>query len=313
MTATYAITGASGHFGRGVARHLLSWGVPAAQLVLLSRSPQKLGEFAAQGVSVRFGDFDDPAAMRKGLTGVDKMLMISALKVGFRIPQHNRAIEAARQAGVEQVFYTSFIGKEPGNPSLAVVDHRGTEEALRQSGLLWTSLRDAQYADAFVEAAPRVPLRTGQWEGATQDGRMPFVTREDCIRSAAAAMLAKDTQNRIFNITGPQGLTYRAVSQIIAEVAGKPIDWIDVTPQQRYAFFDALGVPRVAVPDHSVDAIPWSSDDMVSLEIGIRDGWFDIESDDVFALTGRKPQSFRDFAMSRQADLRALAMEGHQA
>lgn len=304
-----AVTGASGPFGQGVIRHLLDWGVPASDLVLLTRNPQKLEEFAASGASVRFGDFDDLEAMRNGLGGVGKMLMISALKVGFRIPQHSRAIEAARQAGVGHVLYTSFIGKEPDNPSLAVLDHRGTEDSLRQSGLIWTSLRDAQYSDAFVEAAPRVPLRTGVWEGATLDGKMPFVTRDDCIRSAAAALLAKDTQNRTYNITGPEGLTYRAVSQIIAEVAGKPIRWIDVTPDQRYVFFDSLGVPRVAVPDQAVDAIPWSSDDMVSLEIGIRDGWFDVESDDVFLLTGRQPQSFRNFAMSRQADLQALAAE----
>ncbi len=305
-----AVTGASGPFSQGVVRHLLEWGVPASDLVLLTRSPAKLAEFAASGAAVRFGDFDDLDAMREGLAGVAKMLMISALKVGFRIPQHTRAIEAARQAGVGHVIYTSFIGKEPDNPSLAVVDHRGTEDALRQSGLIWTSLRDAQYSDAFVEAAPRVPLRTGVWEGATLDGRMPFVTRHDCIRSAAAALLAKGTKNRTYNITGPEGLTYRAVSQIIADVAGKPIRWIDVTPEERYAFFDGLGIPREAVPDQSVDGVPWSSDDMVSLEIGIRDGWFDIESDDVFTLTGQRPQSFRDFAMTRQVDLQTLAAEG---
>lgn len=314
MAATrYAITGASGPFGQGVVRHLLEWGVPAEQLILITRSPGRLAEFASSGANVRFGDFDDLASMREGLAGVDKMLMISALKVGFRIPQHRRAIEAARQAGVRQIFYTSFIGKEPDNPSLAVVDHRGTEEALGQSGLIWTSLRDAQYSDAFVEAAPRVPLRMGVWEGATLDGKMPFVTRHDCIRSAAAALLAEGAAYRTYNITGPQSLTYREVSQIIAEVAGKPIRWIDVTPEDRYAFFDSLGVPRVAVPDQSVDAIPWSSDDMVSLEVGIRDGWFDIESNDVFTLTGQPPQSFRDFAMSRQAGLQALAAEGAEA
>lgn len=306
----YAITGASGPFGQGVVHHMLAQGVPASDLILLSRNPDKLAAFAAAGAQVRQGDFDDYDSMSEGLRGADRMLMISALKVGFRIPQHTRAIEAARTAGVCHVVYTSFVGKEPDNPSLAVVDHRGTEEALRQSGLVWTSLRNAQYADALIEAAPRVPLRTGEWQGATREGRMPVVTREDCIRSAAFALLAPDIANRTFNITGPECLTYRAISQIIAEVAGFPIRWIDVTPEERYAFFDAMGVPREAVPDHSVDAIPWSSDDIVSMEVGIRDGWFDIESRDVELLTGTPAQSFRDFALSRQDDLRALVAEG---
>jgi NAD(P)H dehydrogenase (quinone) len=68
-----------------------------------------------------------------------------------------------------------------------------------------------------------------------------------------------------------------------------------------------MGVPRVAVPDQSVDGIPWSSDDMVSMQVGIADGWFDVESDDFEALTGRRPQAFRDYAMSRSADLRDIA------
>lgn len=306
----FAITGASGPFGQGVVRTLLGQGIAATDLILLSRNPASLSEFEAAGAQVRRADFDDYDSMRDGLQGADKMLMISALKVGFRIPQHTRAIEAAREAGVGHVVYTSYIGKEPDNPSLAVVDHRGTEQVLRKSGLVWTSLRNAQYADALVEAAPRVPLRTGEWQAATGDGRMPVVTRQDCIGSAAFALLAPDTANRIFNITGPEGLTYREVSQIIAEVAGRPIRYIEVTAEERYAFFDAMGVPREAVPDHSVDAIPWSSDDIVSMEIGIRDGWFDIESDDVATLTGTRAQSFRDFAMSRQDDLRALAAYG---
>lgn len=303
----YVITGASGPFGRGVTGHLLDSGIAPESLILVTRSPDRLSATADMGARVRYGDFDDYDSLVSAFAGGEKLLMISALKVGFRIPQHGNAIRAAVQAGMKHVFYTSFIGKEPDNPSLAVADHRGTEKMLRDSGLIWTSLRNAQYADAMVEAAPRVPLRTGVWQAATSEGRMPLITRTDCIAAAAAALVAQGCENSTFNITGPERLTYREVSQIIAEVAGKPIVWEEVDRNTRYAFFDAMGVPRVAVPDQSVDAIPWSSDDIVSMELAIRDGWFDIESNDFLRLTGYAPQSFRQFALERQADLRALA------
>jgi NAD(P)H dehydrogenase (quinone) len=301
------VTGASGPFGRGVTQHLLDRGVAPSDLILVTRKPQQLADLAAQGAAVRYGDFDDFDAMLKAFAGGDKMLMISALKVGFRIPQHTRAIQAAKAAGVRHVLYTSFIGKEPGNPSLAVVDHRGTEQALRDSGLTWTALRNSQYADAMIEAAAPVALAAGRWQAASGSGRIPLVTRADCIAAAAGALLAAGTENRIYNITGPEGLTYREVAAILAENAGKPIEWIDCTAEQAYAEFDAMGIPRTAVPDQSVDRIPWSSDDMVSMQVGIADGWFDILSNDVEHLTGRKPQSFADFARQRAGELRTMA------
>jgi NAD(P)H dehydrogenase (quinone) len=308
----YIITGASGPFGRGVTRHLLDRGVAAQDLILVTRKPEQLADRAAEGAAVRYGDFDNSDAMVRAFAGGDRMLMISALKVGFRVPQHTRAIQAAKAAGVRHVFYTSFIGKEPGNPSLAVVDHRGTEQALRDSGLIWTALRNAQYADAMIEAAAPVALAMGRWRAASGSGRMPLITRADCIEAAACALLAEGTSNRIYNITGPGGLTYREVAAILAENAGKPIQWIDCTAEEAYAEFDAMGIPRTAVPDQSIDSIPWSSDDMVSMQVGIADGWFDVVSNDVELLTGHKPQSFRDYARRRAGELQAMAASGHK-
>jgi NAD(P)H dehydrogenase (quinone) len=303
----YLITGASGHFGVHVTRELIACGVAASDLILVTRSPEQLREMRERGASVRAGDFDDYASLVDAFSGGEKMLMISATKVGYRIPQHTNAIAAAKAAGVRHVIYTSFIGKEPNNPSLAVVDHRGTEKVLFESGLAWTVLRNAQYSDALVEAASPVPLRTGRWIGCSGAGRMPFVTRADCISAAATALLKPGLEQTILNITGPDRMTFPQMSQVIADVAGAPIEWVDVDGEAMYAFFDKLGVPRVAVPDQTVANIPWSSDDIVSMELALRDGWFDVQSDDFERLTGRKPQSFRSFALERKEQLRELA------
>lgn len=60
-----------------------------------------------------------------------------------------------------------------------------------------------------------------------------------------------------------------------------------------YAMFDAMGIPREPVDDKSVAGLPWNSDDMVSFERAIREGFLDICTDDVERLTGRKPRSVR--------------------
>ena len=60
-----------------------------------------------------------------------------------------------------------------------------------------------------------------------------------------------------------------------------------------YAHFDALGIPRKPVDDQTVAGIPWNSDDMVSFERSIREGFLDICTDDVQRLTGHGARSVR--------------------
>jgi len=296
------ITGASGHFGRATASALLQR-VPARELILVTRNPARLADFAARGAQVRRGDFDDLASLESAFVGGERMLLISALKVGSRIPQHTNAIDAAVKCGVEHIVYTSFAGKTEGNPSLAVVDHRGTEEALRRSGVTWTSLRNTQYTDALIEAAAPLALRSGRWLSCTGRGKLAPVTRQDCVNAAVAVMAIPGHINTTYDITGPELLTFRDISTLIAEVAGKPIEYVDVDDAGMYAFFDSLGIPREAVPDQSVENVPWSSDDMVSYERSIRAGYMEVISNHVEELTGRKPKSFREFALERRADL----------
>lgn len=308
---TLIVTGASGQFGRATIDGLLER-VAAEDLILLTRTPAKLAEYAARGCQVRQGDYDDEASMRSAFAGGDKMLMISAVKVGFRIPQHRRAIEAAKAAGVKQIVYTSFIGFEGADTSLAVSDHRATEQMLFDSGLDWTMLRNSQYTNAVIEAQAPHAIRAGKWLASAAEGKLAQVTREDCVRSAVAVMASDGHRNVTYNITGPDLLSFREIAAIISEIAESPIEYVVVDDEGMYAFFDSLGIPREAVPDQVVNAIPWSSDDMVSFERAVREGHFAVISDDVEKLTGRKPISIREFAMARKADLMAAAREAAQ-
>ena len=88
-------------------------------------------------------------------------------------------------------------------------------------------------------------------------------------------------------------------------IAGKPIEYVVVTDDDMYAYFDSLGIPREAVDDNVVEGVPWSSDDMVSFERTIREGKFAVISDDVRKLTGHAPQSLLSFAMEHRAMLAA--------
>lgn len=287
------ITGASGNYGRGLTDLLIEAG-RAADLILITRSPDKLADRAGQGCTVRYGDFDKPETLAAAVQGAEKMLLISGTRVGARVVQHKAAIDAAAAAGVKHIAYTSFIGiDDPANPAEVRHDHIETERLIRASGMAWTMLRDAHYADSMIVMAGPGVMQSGQWVSNSGEGLEAMVWRDDCVASAAAVLLGEGHEGKIYNITGPELQTFREVAAIMAEVTGRSVTYVATTDDEQYAMFDAMGIPRRPVDDQSVGGIPWNSDDMVSFGRAIREGFLQLCTDDVERLTGRPARSVR--------------------
>ncbi|WJS98556.1 SDR family oxidoreductase [Novosphingobium humi] len=306
------ITGASGQYGRGVTDRLIAAGL-GDRLILISRTPAKLADREAQGCTIRYGDFDRPETLADAVAGADTMLLISGTRVGARVALHKAAIDAAAAQGVRHILYTSFIGiDDPANPAEVRHDHIETERLIRASGMDWTMLRDAHYADAMIVMAGPGVMSSGQWISNAGDGREAMVWREDCVESAVAVLRdiadgTRDHAGRIYNITGPELQSFAEVTAILSQVTGVPLAYTPVSDEAQYAIFDAMGIPRRPVDDQSINGIPWNSDDMVTFGAAIREGFLAIRSDDVENLTGRPARSVRSLIEAHADMLRAAA------
>ena len=287
------VTGASGQFGSAAAGMLLEQ-VAAEDLVLLSRTPENLANFAETGAQVRRADFDDPGSLLAAMEGGERMLLISTVRVGSRVEQHTNAVEAARAAGVRHVAYTSLLGvRTPGNPSVEGYDHIATERMIEASGLAWTFLRNSLYAEAVATAMAIPALLAGHKPENAGRGRVPIVSRDDCVATAVGVLTQDGHANKAYDVTGPELWALPDAMALIAEMAGKPIMVEPVDDEGMYAYFDSLGVARKAsdvVPD---GPIPWASEGMVTFGQSIREGFMDIASDDVERVTGRAPRTLR--------------------
>ncbi|RYY44942.1 MAG: SDR family NAD(P)-dependent oxidoreductase [Actinomycetales bacterium] len=118
---TYGITGATGQLG-SLAADLLLQQVDPADVVLLSRSPEKI---AAAGATTRAADFDSPEGLVEAFTGIDELLLVSTDVLGSRLEGQRAAVEAAAKAGVRRVLYTSVPDPSEDNPALVAPDHLG--------------------------------------------------------------------------------------------------------------------------------------------------------------------------------------------
>ena len=263
------VTGASGGFAGETIAALLARGVQPADLILVTRTPEKtpeLRELAARGASVRKGDFNDPESLPAAFAGGSRILVISTSGGGDRIAQHTNAFAAAKKAGVRHALYTSYIGAD--EPSRLSKDHKPSEEALKKSGLRWTILRNDFYADMMVARAKQA-VATGELVTGTPDRRgAPFV-RKDGAAAAAAILTTPGHEDKTYDITGPELLSDRDFAALITEVTGRPVKV----------------VVRESMPQFG----------------GMKDGHVSTAIQD---LTGHRPQSVRELLIANKDQLR---------
>ncbi len=217
------ISGASGRLGRLTVKALLAKGVPAKNLILVSRTPEALQEYRKLGADTRFGDFSKPESLPAAYAGGTRMLLISiGLGQGSRPDAHKRAVDSAKAAGVKQIAYTSWIDVGKGKPTGVTVDHLATEEILRKSGVAWTFLRNSVYMDGAIPEAV-VMIREGKATVPADEYKVDYVTREDCAAAAAAVLTTPGHDKKPYDITGPELIGVREIAAAASAVTGKAI------------------------------------------------------------------------------------------
>jgi NAD(P)H dehydrogenase (quinone) len=254
------ISGASGRLGLLTISELLNRGVPAEDLILVTRSPDKLARFAAKGASVRYGDVDDPESLPAAYAGGAKMLFIGisagpatgnieALKDFYsaagvqppRAPRHKRGLDAAVRAGVKHIVYTSMLDVEISEVPWAE-DQRRNEANLKASGAAWTALRNGTYAEYGVGKFAARMADTGRVTVSPNDTRVAFVTLEDCAAAAAGALTTPGHENKAYEITGPDLVNRKDIAELLSAVTGKQIKVIEKADEPiPYEFVDFWG------------------------------------------------------------------------
>jgi NAD(P)H dehydrogenase (quinone) len=287
--STIGVTGASGHLARRVIELLLEQG--AEHIVGLTRHPEGLADLARRGVAVRGASFDDPQSLRQALSRIDRLLIVSTDALGNRTAQQAGAVDAALAAGVSHLAYASVTSPYPDPAALVPNSHYWTEVRIAASGVDFSLLRNNQYTDYLIPAAQHA-LASGTLAHAAGSGRRAFVTREDCARAAAAALLTSDGKH-IYDIGGPEALSDDELAAIYTQLFGKSV----VARAVPSADFRA-GLLAGGVPGDMADVLTRFDTDTAK-------GLLAIVSGDVETLTGTKPTSVEDLIRANRVAIAA--------
>jgi NAD(P)H dehydrogenase (quinone) len=227
------VTGATGQLGRLVVEALLRRGVPASQIVATGRNVAGIKDLADRGVVVRRSDFADADSLAAAFAGADKLLLISAsIPVDERLANHRRAIDAAMDAGVSLVAYTSMVHADTAATILAAT-HRVTEEYLREREVPSVVLRNSWYLENYTVQLPQV-LQHGAFIGAAGEGTVSAASRVDFAEAAAAVLTSEGHVGALYELGGDEAFTLAELAATVSAAVGKPIAYNDL-PANKFA------------------------------------------------------------------------------
>lgn len=281
-----AITGATGTVGGELVRRLSDRG---ESVRAISRRPPG-GEIAG-GVEWVRADLSERESLRSAFEGARTLFLLTGNAEDMVRLQKN-AIAAADRAGVERVVKLSALGATDHSKSVIGLWHYSVERVLRASGLDWTILRPHHFTQNLLD--PNVFDRaTGRVYSASGDGVIPFVDTRD-IAAVVAAVLTEDGHGgEVYSITGPEAISYRAATEILADVLGRELTYVSESVDDAWARLRATGLPAWLVGAR-----------LALAEYQRAGGPTERTTDVVERLTGRPARTVRDFARDYADELR---------
>jgi len=204
-------------------------------------------QLADRGYSVRHGsrhsttpfDWDKPDTWPAALSGVHSAYISYFPDLAF--PGASQKIEAltksAVAAGVKRLVLLSGRGE---------VHAERCEDIVRRSGLEYTLVRAAWFAQNFSEGYLREPALEGLVALPAGDVREPIVDVDDIADVAVAALTEDRHAGQLYELTGPRLLTFDEAAAELSNAMGREVRYRPITLEEFHTSMQEIGGQLVA-------------------------------------------------------------------
>ncbi|RLJ91256.1 SDR family oxidoreductase [Planococcus citreus] len=273
------VTGATGKLGSKVVASLLKQ-VPASDLAVSVRNPEKAEDLRAQGVDVRHGDFDASETLDQAFQEIDRLLIISTDGDNeTRIRQHKNAVHAAERAGVKFIAYTS-LANATESQNLMAPPHVATEAAIIKTGIPYAFLRNNWYLENELGSIQAVEAGA-PWVTSAGEGKVGWALQQDYADAAVAVLTGSGHENKTYELSGPL-LTQEQLASALGDVLDKPVSVQQVSDAEYAEVMKGAGVPDFAIPI------------VVGIQESIRNGSLAVANSDFEQVLGRPLTPIKD-------------------
>jgi uncharacterized protein YbjT (DUF2867 family) len=202
--------------------------------------------------------------------------------------------DLAFPGAVEKIEALCSVAKRVGVGRLVLLSGRGEhharlgEEVVRSSGVKYTLVRAAWFAQNFSEGYLRDPVLSGVIAMPGGDVREPLVDVDDIADVAVAALTDDKHTGQLYEVTGPRLMTFREMAAELAFATGRNIEYLPIS-------YDQFHASLVEVADDFI------ADVFTGIARETLDGRNAYLADGVQLALGRSPRDFLEFARSAAA------------
>lgn len=225
MTDTILVLGGTGTVGAKVAALLAERGEAVR---IGTRTPKK-------ATDIRF-DFTDPATFAPAFAGVDRVYLLSPAGYTDQAGLIGPVLDFALARKVKIVFQTAM-----GVDASEEIPFRRLELKIERSGVPFVFIRPNWFSDN-VGTYWLSQVRAGALRLPAADGRTSFVDARDIAACAVAVLTGDQFDNRAYDLTGPDAVTYAEVAEALGETLGKTVTYTPVDDDTFVAEWAAAGM-----------------------------------------------------------------------
>jgi uncharacterized protein YbjT (DUF2867 family) len=278
--ANILVTGATGTIGSVLVEKLAAAKVPARALV---RNSEKAARIEQLGLETSLGDLEQPDTLRAALDGIEKVFLLSAPEQRQAELQSN-LIQAAKSAEVRHIVKLSAIGVGSGLESISLGRlHRQTEEEIERSGIAYTHLRPNGFMQNSFMFANTIRTQNAFY-APLGDARVSYVDARDVSAVAFRTLTEEGHENRAYEITGPEALSYYDMAREFSSALGREVKYVEVPMEAARNAMLGMGMQE------------WLVGALVELFNFYGEGRADKVTDAVRQVTGNEPTTFAQFA-----------------
>jgi uncharacterized protein YbjT (DUF2867 family) len=282
MVGTILVTGATGTVGGEVVKQLSSTGQKVRASV---RSTTRVtSNDKLRDVELMEMDYNKPETLVTAFKGADKLFLLTPASPKAAELAAN-LVKEAKKNGIKHIVKQSVMGADSELDVAHLRLHRQAEKMIEESGIPFTFLRPNDFMQNFVNFySPTIKSNNALYLPA-EDAKVSFVDVRD-IAATAVKTLTDDGKHigKAYTITGPEALSYSRAAEILSNVTGKKISYVNVSEEDTRVGMKAMG---------------WD-DWLINTTLQIfdleRKGYASKVSSDVEEVLGQKPISFSQFA-----------------
>ena len=237
-----------------------------------------------KGVAVRRGsrnadisfDWEAPETWAPALSGVSKAYVTYFPDLAFpgAVEKLEAFTKVAKTTGLEHIVLLSGRGEHFASMG---------EDVVRNSGLPFTIVRAAWFAQNFSEGYLRDPILGGVLPMPGGEIAEPIIDIDDIADVVVAALTEEGHLGERYEVTGPRLMTFAEMAEVLTTALGRPIQHLPISFEDFHANVAASGDDFVA-------------DVFTQIARETLDGRNEYVADGVERALGRKPRDFADFA-----------------